>query len=266
MSDSARSPVTPRPAASLVLIRDGEPRKDGRRLQVLMTERNGGMPVAGGAFVFPGGKVAPEDGPIDGDGEAAYRRAAIREAFEEAGVVFARAVGEAAQERIMARYKATPAPVDFFAVLRAEGVDLLMSDLLAFAHWITPEVRQYRFDTRFYLAVMPEGQVVRQDGIEAVSALWTAPEEMIELFAHDSDLLMFPTRMSLSVLAQARDVAEAMAIVRRRPLVAITPRLEKRPDGIYVRIPEEAGFGGGFFRFQLKERVPGSLMPEPVRD
>lgn len=262
MSDPVQTPAIPKPSASLVLIRDGEPRADGRRLQVLLTERNGGMPVSGGAFVFPGGKVAPEDG----EGEAAYRHAAIREAFEEAGVVLARDVDAAAQDRIMARYKATPAPVNYFEVLRAEGADHLMDDLIPFAHWITPVIRPHRFDTLFYMAVMPEGQVVRQDGIEAVSALWTAPEEMIELFAHDSDLLMFPTRMSLGVLAQARDVAEAIAIVRRRPLVPILPRIEKRPDGIYAHIPAEAGFGGSLFRFQLKERIPGPRMLEPVAE
>ncbi|MDA5193765.1 NUDIX hydrolase [Govanella unica] len=260
MSDHV--PVTPRPAASLVLIRDGEPRRDGRRLQVLLTERNGGMPVAGGAFVFPGGKVALEDG----EGEAAYRFAAIREAFEEAGVILARDVGLEVQDRVMARYKATPAPVDFWAVLRAEGVEHLMEDLIPFAHWITPEVRAHRFDTRFYLAVMPEGQMVRQDGIEAVSTLWTAPDEMIELFGHDSDLLMFPTRMSLGVLAQAGDVAEALELVKSRAVVPVMPLLEKRPDGIYAHVPEGAGFGGSFFRFQLKDRVPGQLMIEPVRE
>lgn len=252
-------PSVPKPAACLMLIRDGAVRSNGRRLEVLLTERNGAMAVAAGAFVFPGGKVEPEDG----EGETAFVNAAIREAFEEAGVILAPNVDLEAQERVMVRYKSLKHPI-FHEVLAAEGISGSL-ELLPFAHWITPKVRAHRFDTRFYLAAMPESQDVRGDGIEAVSSLWVAPDEMIMSHGHDMNLLMFPTRMSLGVLASARDVAEAVEIVRARAVVPIMPELEKQEDGIYARVPAEAGFGGSLFRFQMKEKLGGLSMIEPVQ-
>lgn len=255
---SPDNPPLPVAAACLVLIRDGARRADGRSLEVLITERNGGMTVAGGAFVFPGGKVAAEDEGIAADGveHLTFRHCAVRETFEETGVVLARRdrawVDRAEQEDILGRYNADKSGQTFAALLRARACAPACDALLPFSHWITPAIRPQRFDTRFYLAVMPEAQVVRHDGEEAVQALWVAPDEMIARYGHDISKLMFPTRMSLSVLAGAGTVDEATALVRERPVVPITPQLEKRADGIYAHVPEAAGFGGTVFPFQLK--------------
>lgn len=279
MTDISDSPATPVPAASLILIRDGAERPDGATLEVLLTERHGQMAVGAGAYVFPGGKVEPVDthpglcrSVADCD-DLDYRICAIRETFEETGVVLAHPMDDPAQPtvargvqaRMIARMRDVTTPASFHEVMTREGLEPAVASLIPFAHWITPVVRARRFDTRFYLATMPADQHVVHDTVEAVEALWAAPGDMIDRFGHDSRLLMFPTRMSLGILNRARNVAEALEIAARQPVVPVLPQLEKRADGIYAHVPAEAGFGGDFFPFQLKERVPGSHMIKPQK-
>ncbi len=268
------TPPTPIPSATLVIVRDGEERANGSRLEVLLTERHGNMQVAGGAFVFPGGKLTAEDDrPVPGAdfADLPYRLGAIREVFEEVGVILAGTVDQELQDRFMADYKAAcddaeHPGADFRALLDQNGLRPQVEQLIPFSHWITPVIRPHRFDARFYLAVMPEHQEVRQDGIEAVSAIWAAPEQLIEQYGNNSAILMFPTRMSLGFLMKSNSVRDLLERMQGHRVVPITPQIEKRSDGMYAHIPAEAGFGGSFFRFQLKESVPGALMLEPVQD
>lgn len=275
VAEPRKTPAIPELAACVVLIRDAEMRANGSRLEVLMTERHGGLEVAGGALVFPGGKVDNADslpeicrGLARGE-DFAFRICAIREAFEETGIVLARdqqggGAGGEIQDRLVAHIHDLDAPGRFCALLQGEGLEPAPDALLPLAHWITPAIRPRRFDTRFYLAAMPAGQQVIHDGAEAVEAFWAAPEEVIDRHAHDISVLMFPTRMTLGMLCGARDVAEAMERIRRHKPVPIEPRLEKREDGIYAHVPPQAGFGGSVFPFQLNLRIAGMDMLRPV--
>lgn len=275
MAETRKMPAVPEPAASVVLIRDGAVRQNGSRLEVLMTKRHGSMEVAGGALVFPGGKVDDADSMpeicrgLARSEDFRFRICAIREAFEETGVVLAEDAAGAGvppelQDRLVAHIHEVDAPGLFCALLRDQGLEPAFERLLPLTHWITPAIRPRRFDTRFYLAAMPDGQRIVHDGAETVEAFWAAPEDVIERYAHDIAVLMFPTRMTLGMLAGAESVAEAMERIARRKVVPIEPRLEKREDGIYAHVPDQAGFGGSVFPFQLNLRIPGADMLKPV--
>jgi len=176
-------PVTPRPSATVLLIRDGNP------WEVLMVQRPGGADFAPGAYVFPGGAVSDED-RASGD---ELRAAAVRELFEEAGIVIER---------------------DALAI---------------FARWITPARLRRRFDTRFYLAMMPEGQSVRPQPGEIVDWLWLAPTQALQR----ADItLVYATRAVLESVADAPDAPSLLARARElREVPVVEPRLVQTASG-----------------------------------
>jgi 8-oxo-dGTP pyrophosphatase MutT (NUDIX family) len=253
---SAPAEVIPRPAATLLLLRDGP-----AGLEVLMVTRHAATEVAGGALVFPGGRVDPADGApkaLDCCGAAAqadpatmrFRVAAIRESFEEAHVLLARRRGEEApiaapalaalEEDLAARLGRAP----HFADLMASGAIELATDLMVpFAHWITPKGRSRRFDTRFFLAPVPADQVAAHDGREAVESVWISPAAAVAAADARRVSLVFATRMNLRKLGQSRDVAAALAAARGDRIVTICPELYETPAGLRIRIPADAGYG-----------------------
>jgi len=233
-------PVTPQPSATILLLRD-EP------LQVLMIRRHHAQ-VFASALVFPGGKVDPGDGSADwlpllvgaerySAEERGYRVAAFRETFEETGVLLAR------DESGTPVTAAAPGG-DFPEVVRRSGGRLWLDDLVLFGHWITPEFAPRRFDTRFFLARMPEGQEAATDGMEAVAHEWVEPAELLERAGLEHKDLILPTRMNLLLLSRSTDSGTAMADARGRTIMPVMPVRETLADGgAVMRIPAEAGYG-----------------------
>jgi 8-oxo-dGTP pyrophosphatase MutT (NUDIX family) len=228
-----------------------------------MIVRAPGAGFASGALVFPGGKVDAADreppclalcaaGTPLPEEEKARRAGAVRELFEECGVLLARQSGEGAliaEERlreIRPKWKAAVAAGSFhshFAALCAqEGVALATDLLVPFAHWITPKSRPKRFDTYFYLAAMPPGQQAAHDGGEAVGSAWCDPAVMVRDTIAGSGSLMFPTWMNLAKLARSSSVAEALTRARSEPLVTVCPEFVERDGRVLLRIPPEAGY------------------------
>ena len=228
------APAIPRPAATLLLLRDGA---DG--LEVLMVRRAREMDFAAGALVFPGGRVEEADallatGP---DPLGAHRIAAIREAWEECGLLLARSGAPAA-------HLAT----EFGTHLLRTGLTPDAEGLVHFAHWITPEHSAKRFDTHFFLAAAPPGQEPVHDGHEAVEAAWFRPAEVLAEAAAGRRRLVFATRLNLHRLERCADAATAFAAARAAEVVTVTPRPE--PDGkggTLLRVPAGAGYGGDLF-------------------
>jgi len=253
---SAPAEVVAHPASTLLLLRDGP-----AGLEVLMVTRHAETEVAGGALVFPGGRVDPGDGapevlgscraPAPADSAAmAFRVAAIRESFEEAHVLLARRCGEdapiaaaalaALEEDLAVLLGRAP----HFADLVASGVIELATDLMVpFAHWITPKGRSKRFDTHFFLAPVPADQVAAHDGREAVESVWISPPAAVAAADAQRASLVFATRMNLRKLGQSRDVASALAAARGDRIVTICPELYETPAGLRIRIPADAGYG-----------------------
>jgi 8-oxo-dGTP pyrophosphatase MutT (NUDIX family) len=224
-------PVPARPASTVLLLRDG-----AQGLEVFMVVRHHQIDFASGALVFPGGRVEAADAVLaGGDPHAAFRVAAIRETWEECGILLAQ--------------PGTPPPAegDFAAMLAARGLVPDAGGLAHFAHWITPIPVPKRFDTHFFLAAAPGGQVALHDGHEAVDSVWIRPLDALAAAEAGSRKVVFPTRMNLQKLARHDSVADAFAMAAATPVVTVMPQMRMTEAGRVLRIPIEAGYGGGEF-------------------
>ena len=247
-----------RDAATVALIRDAP---DG--LEVYLLRRVRGMAFAGGMHVFPGGSVDPADATADigwaGPSPASWASdfgtteplarslvcAAVRETFEESGVLLAGAsaddlLADVSTDEWEAERVALEAREHSLSELLARRGLVLRSDLLRpLAHWITPEVEPKRFDTRFFLARLPEGQVTRVAGTEADQRVWVRPADAL---AQELSMLP-PTRAVLTELAAYDDVDAALAAAR-----VVTPVLPKLlvgdDDRLVFLLPGDDGYPG----------------------
>lgn len=244
------------PSATLLLLRDG-----AAGLEVLLLARRREARAFAGALVFPGGKLAPGDhdpellalcrGAAGLDGlERVHRIAAVREAFEECGLLLARAEGgdTLVDDDRVAALTGYRRPLDrgelgIAELCRHERLEPALDRLVAFAHWVTPRGRAQIFDTRFYLTAAPPGQTARHDGAEVLDSQWIGPTDAIARAERGELKLVFPTRMSLQRLARSASVAEALDRARREPVVRIQPEIEQHPEGQLVSIPPQAGYG-----------------------
>ncbi len=260
--EKAEIPV-PRPAATVMLLRDGN---DG--MEVFMIVRHEKSDVHAGALVFPGGRVDPEDHELAMDAAvfaplpgvdarmAALYVAAVRETFEECGVLLARARGERALvsaarlSEIEEKHRGAISRHErsFGAILAAENLLMASESMAYFANWITPERSTKRFDTHFFLAAAPSDQVALHDGHEAVDSVWITPAAALEGAKAGTYLLRFPTQMNLQKLGRHTAPVAAMEAARASRVVTVMSKQEKTSDGRrLLRLPLEAGYGGEVF-------------------
>lgn len=231
------------PAATLVIFRE----RDGGPPELLMVERAKAMAFAGGAMVFPGGRVDPGDRMLaetlgeDVD-ELAARIAAIRETVEEAGlpVGLDPLPGTEALATMRARLHAGD---PFGEVLAQAGTRLAPGSLVPFARW-RPAHRHMRiFDTRFYLAQLPaEAPHASVDATENVRLVWATAQSVLDDADRGALQIIFPTRRNLERLAQFDGFAAAAADAARHPVEVVTPWQEERGGASHLCIPEGIGY------------------------
>lgn len=254
-------------AATVVLLRDAP-----GGWELLLLERHAATAFAGGAMVFPGGRVDPGDAAVAADPtlaerfaeldavDAAARVAAAREAFEEAGVVLGhRSVGDAAlpaptaarpNDRATAadlaawRARLNARTATWAEVLRATGTRLDAALLLPFAHWVPPIAAPIarRFDTLFYLARLPAGADASPDGGEAVTAHWTTPAAACARADAGEIGLVFPTRRNLERLAQYPTLDALWAATAARAVTRIQPAIVDREGTPWITIPDDCDY------------------------
>ncbi|MFQ5348759.1 MAG: NUDIX domain-containing protein [Rhodothalassiaceae bacterium] len=250
----AAPPVRALPAASILLLRDGP-----CGLEVLTLRRGGHLAFAGGMLAFPGGRVDDSDRSWRGPGDAfggrrhadqAFRVAALRELFEEAGLLLTRRVGRTGARlgrAVLRRAARCRRPLhqrqlSFRACLQRLGLRLDTQALVPFSHWVTPVIAPKRFDTRFYLAPAPRGQEASADAVESFDLAWRTPADILDAWRRGAEALMFPTRLNLMKLAQSPCAETALMRARRSPLPRVEPRLAG--DGTpRLLIPAGAGYG-----------------------
>lgn len=234
----ADSPL--RDAASVVMLRDGE-----SGLEVFLLKRHGMSDVLAGAYVFPGGKVDPQDAMLDlrahldmapsilhaGLGEpdldelaaTALHVAALREAFEETGVLYAR---DAHATHAQQAWQLLREGRAFDEVLALMSLRLEVSKLVPWSRWITPivgGVMRKRFDTRFFLAAVPQGQIAQHDNHEATDSVWLTPRAALQQYWAGTIELAPPQIMGLAHLSRHDSVGAALAQARARTPPVIRP-------------------------------------------
>jgi 8-oxo-dGTP pyrophosphatase MutT (NUDIX family) len=253
MSETAKPAAVPVPAATILLLRDGE-----QGIEVFMVKRHHQIDFVAGALVFPGGKLEK------GDSDAALERhcdggkdwtaemralgaGAIREAFEESGILLARdaRTGDfvtAGRLNELQHYRALldKREASLADMLDKEQLRLALDQLVHFAHWITPANMPKRFDTHFFLASSPIGHEGSHDGRESVDSIWITPHGAIA--DKKKWNVIFPTKLNLVKLGESKTVAQAIATARTTKVLPVTPWVENGPDGQILRIRDDAGY------------------------
>jgi 8-oxo-dGTP pyrophosphatase MutT (NUDIX family) len=250
----------PQPAATVILLRDAAPSPE-----VLMIERHSRSGFLPDMYVFPGGRVDEEDHALadrisgvdpaallpqfEPDRAPAFFVAAIRETFEEAGILLARRRGEsrfldaaAAEDLSRHRLDVQSGELSFRALVEREKLDLAADCLSVHAHWITPEAVPRRFDTVFFAAIAPPGQLAAHDGFEATDHLWIRPEDALDQMQAAERRIIFPTASNLRTICGFDDAGAALQSSRERPVVPVLPKLVERDGKRLLAIPEEAGY------------------------
>jgi 8-oxo-dGTP pyrophosphatase MutT (NUDIX family) len=239
--------------------------------EVLLIQRHRASKFAAGDYVFPGGRIEADDNPpdaaawcvgldgaraaqvLDLDGQRAqalgYWIGAIRESFEEVGVLLAYGPDGAPARVDHPRFADYRRACDadnraFWDMLREEKLRLATDQLVYFAHWITPEERPIRFDTRFFAAPMPPGQEAVADDREIVDVKWLTPTEAFAALARDEISLRTPTQKNLALFEDAPTVVAALARLDGRVVSTVRPRLVAEPEGGVERplLPGDPGY------------------------
>lgn len=219
----------PRLAATVMLLRPGA----SFGIQVYLLRRHARSAFAPDAFVFPGGTVDAQDREpdvlaqtigVDSRAAAELARAAIRELFEEAGILLAcdsNGLAAAAQSGDRARLHSGEWSFNELLTRRKWRADA--ARLALFSHWITPPNEPRRYDTHFFVAVLPPGQRAAADARETHDGLWISPQESLRR-AHAGELhIVYPTIKHLERLTSFTSVEEAMIFARNKPIVLIMP-------------------------------------------
>ncbi|MBC9882389.1 NUDIX domain-containing protein [Bradyrhizobium sp. INPA01-394B] len=251
-----------RPASTILLLRDG-----AQEVEIFMMVRHHQIEFNSGALVFPGGSVDASDNEIvarpefysGGEGlseaERGFRIAAIRETFEESGILLARSkdsgspvdakrAGEIADAH---RVALNEHKTSFLSILADNGLQLALDTLVPYAHWITPEGMPKRFDTWFFLAAAPPDQLGLHDGRESTDSIWLSAREAVAGGESGRFKLPFPTTRNLIRLAKQPTVKSALDHAKGMSIVTVMPVMTKTDTGRQLRIPREAGYDGEVF-------------------
>jgi 8-oxo-dGTP pyrophosphatase MutT (NUDIX family) len=250
-STPAAPPAAPKPASTVVLLRDA-----AAGLEVLLVQRHGGMGFMGGMHVFPGGKVSTTDaleamrerthdrgaciaahvwGQDVGAADSFARAvAAVRETFEEACLLLAALPAACDLPALRAELLAG---AELGALLEREGASLKLTELQPLSRWITPESEPVRFDTSFYLARAPEGQASAHDQTEAIASEWLTPAAAMQAATEGRIRLAPPTARTLEGLLEMPDVDAALGNARLRPPPIILPILRMLDGAMVVLYP-----------------------------
>ena len=250
-----RVPAVPRASATVVVLREGTGGPE-----VLLLRRNRATGFVPGAWVFPGGRVDAADGEealadrwlgltpegaagrlglgVEADPPAiAYYGAAVREVFEETGLLAGMVGGggddglDAAREALLGR------GVPFAGVLEGLGAHLDGTAIEYIAHWVTPVAEPRRYDTRFFAARVPRGSAAVHDEREMTGAVWLTPRAALERHRNGDLPMIFPTIRTLEDLCDFATVEELLAHYRNRAIPRVQPEIVRTATGVALRVP-----------------------------
>lgn len=254
----------PKKAATVILLRDREP----IGVEVFLLKRHEKSSFMGGNFVYPGGRVDREDGSfelcaftqgmtfeeaknilggtIPPEESFAHWVAGIRELFEEAGVLFAYEQGgnllqikSGGKQEKFSNYRVQlqKGEITLCQMAREENLLFALDQIHYYAHWITPEARSERFDTRFFLSRYPSGQEASHDLKETTAGVWLTPQKALEENLKGEVVLSPPTLKTLEDLSRFKTIDEVFASLRNREIRPILPILTKISSGPLIIFP-----------------------------
>ena len=278
--------VTPKNAATIILLRDKEP----EGLEVFLLRRHEKSSFMGGNFVYPGGRVDRDDGSLEicsfskgitfeeaqkilggtisPDESFAHWIAGIRELFEEAGVLLAYdQKGELFQiknrdeQQKFSNYRTLlqKGAITICQMAQEEKLLFALDQLHYYAHWITPEARPERFDTRFFLSRYPIGQEASHDQKETTAGIWITPQKALEENLKGEVFLSPPTLKTLEDLSRFKSIDEIFSSLKEREIQPILPILTKISDNpliIFPWDPEYALFQRGEAPYSINHGRP----------
>jgi len=254
---TGRTPPTPLPAATVVLLREGE-----TGLELLLLRRSVGSGFVPGAWVFPGGRVDPEDhspellDPAEGDTGSgaegpegpspAHYVAVVRETFEETGILpgaedpGTRRPPDPGDPAVQAlRDSLLVGETSFPEVLHRLGVGIHRKAIIPIAHWITPEAEPRRYDTRFFAAAVPKGIAPVPHTGEIAEVLWITPAMALERNRVGTLTMIFPTLHTIRRLLPFSSPHEALRAAAGWTVRPILPTLVRTASGVRLHLPGE---------------------------
>ena len=254
----------PKKAATVILLREIKP----EGFEVFLLKRHEKSSFMGGNFVYPGGRVDREDGSIEicaqctgvspeeanqilggtmpPDESLAHWVAGIRELFEEAGILLAYDPAgnliqskKAAERERLTHYRdlMQKGETSICQLAQEEKLFFALDQLRYYAHWVTPEARSERFDTRFFLACLPEGQEATYDQKETTLGVWLTPQQALEENLKGNAALSPPTLKTLEDLSRFTSVAEVFEGLRKDEIQLILPVLTKVKNETFILFP-----------------------------
>lgn len=282
------SGAAPQDAATVILVREST----GRPFEVFLMRRHKDQDFMGGVYVFPGGRL--DEGDCDpqltavSDGltpEEARQKlqegrlplaralglffAALRETFEEAGVLLARGpsgglveMREGQDAGRFARYRLGlhERRLSLAEIARRENLRYALDLLCPYAHWITPEVETRRFDTRFFLARQPEGQWPVHDTIEMTKSVWIRPADAVERYEAGKILLMPPTLKTLDELSRFRTAGDLFEHARSRRIEPFLPQAFAFEGGYGIRLPYDPQYNIASYKLPPRPGEPSRIL------
>jgi 8-oxo-dGTP pyrophosphatase MutT (NUDIX family) len=245
--DAPAHVVEPKPSATAVLVRDSE---DGPEILLLRRLRSAGF--VPGAWVFPGGRVDDADGApaliallgiVPRGAPAPYWLAAVREVFEETGVLLARPGNDDAESPGAAslahwRERLLVGDAVLLDMLEDLGLAPDISRMVYCSHWITPVAEPKRYDTRFFLAALPPAADVSIDAREMSDAVWLTAVQAMARFRSGTLPMVFPTVKTIQLLQPYRSVHDLLSAFRESDVQPVLPRLVRTRDGVGIVMPD----------------------------
>jgi 8-oxo-dGTP pyrophosphatase MutT (NUDIX family) len=267
--------VKPADAATVILLREAQ-RQTTKNFEVLMVLRSSKSAFVPGAYVFPGGKVAAEDclpkmenfcnksdlirtrylldNVLHPEKSLGIWIAAVRETFEETGLLLARrkdgtllSFGHKGTEQKLREYRAAvnSENLEFSQLLQKEDVMLALDQLHYFSHWITPELSPLRYDTRFFVTMVPKNQKALPDGDEITRHVWITPTDALRKYNEQKFCMVAPTIITLEELSRFNTIDDVITSTKEKNIKGILTRLvmehgeveEHTPDGRIFRNP-----------------------------
>jgi len=294
-------PVPILPAATVMLIRDAVDQDGAPDVEVCMLRRNLASEFVAGVYVFPGGRVDPEDhgpsvealcrGRSDAEASAAlgvesgglaYWVAALRECFEEAGVMLARhrrddGAGEGAlldttDPVVAARFAAYRDAVNgqeigLLDICRQEDLVLVVDSVHYISHWITPELAPRRYDTRFFITTAPPGQVASHDDGETIATIWVRPRDALSREAEGAIELLPPTIANLRSIEGFRSTGEVMSWASQvTGVITVLPIVLVEDGHVLILRPGDDGYAEALADRQASGWALDPALAEVARD